>query len=191
MDLKSPPNPIDSAGPVKSTLSNLFYGWGYNFYRKENQLRADDLLIRGKIGELLGECRGYLKQLETDFRRIHLPPPTREQPLADRSAVATAQALERCQRDVEAFETRIRNAAVPEMDRIHQRHRNERDTLERLATIDQALVGAVCELRDQVLKLKDGESAAREAPRLIEVSAIDAIWRRREDALSVLQTAGR
>ena len=25
---------------------NLFHGWGYNFYRVENQLRADDQLIR-------------------------------------------------------------------------------------------------------------------------------------------------
>jgi len=29
---------------------NLFYGWGYNFYRLENQLRADDLTIRAKVG---------------------------------------------------------------------------------------------------------------------------------------------
>ena len=54
MELKTTANPIDSAGPVKQVLSNLFYGWGYNFYRKENQLRADDLLIRSKVSELLG-----------------------------------------------------------------------------------------------------------------------------------------
>ena len=29
---------------------NLFYGWGYNFYRLENQLRADDLTVRAKVG---------------------------------------------------------------------------------------------------------------------------------------------
>jgi hypothetical protein len=28
--------------------TNLFYGWGYNFYRIENQLRADDQMIRSR-----------------------------------------------------------------------------------------------------------------------------------------------
>ena len=32
------------AGPLKQLAVNLFHGWGYNFYRKENQLRTDDLL---------------------------------------------------------------------------------------------------------------------------------------------------
>ena len=36
---------------------NLFHGWGYNFYRLENQLRADDLTVRAKVGWLLGLAR--------------------------------------------------------------------------------------------------------------------------------------
>ena len=39
-------DPISGKGPIAQTASLLFYGWGYNFYRVENQLRADDLLIR-------------------------------------------------------------------------------------------------------------------------------------------------
>jgi len=39
---------------------NLFYGWGYNFYRLENQLRADDLTVRAKVGWLLGLSRFHL-----------------------------------------------------------------------------------------------------------------------------------
>ena len=54
MELKVITNPIDQAGPARRLLSNLFYGWGYNFYRVENQLRADDQLVRSKAAWLLG-----------------------------------------------------------------------------------------------------------------------------------------
>ena len=178
-------NPIDSAGPVKATLSNLFYGWGYNFYRRENQLRADDLLIRAKVSELIGQCRGHLNRLEADFRRTHLPPPTREHPLPDAAAVSTARAAERAQRDLEALETRIRNAAVPEMDRVFQRHRNERATLEQLAALDGELVGTVVALRDRVVQLTDLGGAAEDLARLAQASGIEAIWARREQVLSI------
>jgi hypothetical protein len=34
------------AGALRQVATNLLYGWGYNFYRIENQLRADDRLVR-------------------------------------------------------------------------------------------------------------------------------------------------
>ena len=187
MELKTAPNPIDSAGPVKQVLSNLFYGWGYNFYRRENQLRADDLLIRAKVSELLGESRAHAGQLEAAFRREHLPPPTRERPFPDAAAVSAAQTLQRCAQQIEALETTIRNAAVPEMDRIHQRHRNERTTLEQLVAADSELVLAVVGLRDAVVALADGAAAAAQLPRLLETGNIRALWERREQILAVLQ----
>jgi hypothetical protein len=189
MDLKSTANPIDTAGAVKATLSNLFYGWGYNFYRKENQLRADDLLIRAKVSELLGQCREHLKRLEAAFRREHLAPPTREHPFADRSAVATVQALACLQSEIESLEVRIRNAPVPEMDRINQRHRNERDTLEKLAAVDLEVVAAVVTLHEAVLKLSDAANAATEVSRLLRESGMDTAWQRREQVLSILASA--
>jgi hypothetical protein len=50
MEQKVITNPIEQAGPGRRLLSNLFYGCGYNFYRCEDELHADDLLIR--------DCRG-------------------------------------------------------------------------------------------------------------------------------------
>ena len=61
MELKVITNPINGTGPARWLLSNLFYGCGYNFYRCEGELRADDLLIRGKLGQLLRECREHLR----------------------------------------------------------------------------------------------------------------------------------
>ena len=187
MDLKTTANPIDSAGPVKQVLANLFYGWGYNFYRRENQLRADDLLIRSKLSELLGQSRAQVQGLEAAFRREHLPAPTRAQPFPDAAAVGAAQALQRAAQQIEALETTIRNAAVPEMDRIHQRHRNERATLERLVEADSAFVAAIVGLRDAVLALPDGAAATAELPRLLQVEQIRALWAQREQILAVLQ----
>ena len=189
--MMSPPlvdNPIDNAGPIKATLSNLFYGWGYNFYRKENQLRADDLLIRGKVSDLLGEARAHLAGIEAAFRRDRLPPPSRENPFPDRTAVQTAQALQRAQKDIEALEVKVRNASVPEMDRIHQRHRNERDTLEKLATVDQDLVASALAFHDGIAKIADGDTAVAETQRLLKSAQFDEVWRRREEALSILAT---
>ena len=186
MELKNTANPIDTAGPVKQVLSNLFYGWGYNFYRRENQLRADDLLIRSKLSGLLGECRAHVAALDAAFRREHLSPPTREHPFPDPAAVAAAQALQRAAQQIEALETEIRNASVPEMDRIHQRHRDERVTLEQLVAVDGDLVLAVMNLRDGVLALSDGTTAAAEIGRLLAAGDIRSSWERREQILSVL-----
>ena len=186
MEMKTTPNPIEAAGPAKRVLSNLFYGWGYNFYRRENQLRADDLLIRGKLSELLGECRAHLGAVEAAFRHEHLPPPTREHPFPDPAAVAAVQALQHRQRDIEALETAIRNAPVPEMDRIYQRHRTERDTLEKLVAVDGDLVSAVVALRDAVIRL-DGAAAAAQDTGPAGTSDIQMLWNRREQILSALE----
>jgi len=186
MELITTPNPIDDAGTAKQILSNLFYGWGYNFYRRENQLRADDLLIRSKLSELLGQCRAHLGALEAAFRREHLPPPTREQPFPDSAAVANVQALQRVQRDIEDLETTLRTAPVPEMDRIHQRHRDERETIETLVAIDSDMVRAVVSLHDAMAQLNDGATAAVLGANAMKASDIGAIWKRREQALSAL-----
>ncbi|MBC7496885.1 MAG: hypothetical protein H7243_06965, partial [Sphingomonadaceae bacterium] len=42
------------AGAVGRIANTLFLGWGYDFYKTTNQLRADDQLIRAKVGQLLG-----------------------------------------------------------------------------------------------------------------------------------------
>ena len=176
-----------SHGPLRRTATLLFEGWGYNQYRRENQLRADDLLIRSKSSELLGQSRARAQALEAAFRREHLPAPTRAQPFPDAAAVGAAQALQRAAQQIEALETTIRNAAVPEMDRIHQRHRNERATLERLVEADSAFVAAIVGLRDAVLALPDGAAATAELPRLLQVEQIRALWAQREQILAVLQ----
>lgn len=189
MELKTTDNPIESAGPAKQVLSNLFYGWGYNFYRKENQLRADDLLIRAKVSEMLAAMRAHLAALERDWRREHLPAPTREHPFPDAAAVSTAQALQRAQQGVEALETKIRTAPVPEMDRVTQRHVNERDALERLAAVDGELVMAAKSALDAAAGLLDPATAANGLSAILAQSGMEALLVRRAEVLSVIAMA--
>ena len=98
---------------------NLFHGWGYNFYRLENQLRADDLTVRAKVSWLLGlRRRASVETAESAYRRERLAAPTREKPLPDPDAIAGAQMLERLSQEIGALEGRIRAQPVPENDGI-------------------------------------------------------------------------
>jgi hypothetical protein len=71
-------DPIPATGPIRRAASLLLSGWGYNLNREENRTRADDLLIRSKTGMILARAKTHLSQLEREYRRIYLPPPTRE-----------------------------------------------------------------------------------------------------------------
>ena len=134
---------------------NLFYGWGYNFYRQENQLRADDQVIRSKVGLLLGWARKSVETSEHDYRRDHIPAPSREKPRPDPQAVAGAQALERLSKAIGALQGLVTSQPVPENDRMTQRYREEAGTLQQLVANDQKLAGQV-ELLRALLDKKDG-----------------------------------
>jgi len=138
------------AGPLEQVAINLFYGWGYNFYRKENQLRADDLLIRSKVGLLLASARKSVEKAEADYRRDFLPPLSREKPRHDAAAVAGSQAIERFSRAIGALAGQISAQPVPENDRMTQRHRQEAATLQNLISSDQRLAGQAEVLRSMV-----------------------------------------
>ena len=144
-------------GPLEQIAINLFYGWGYNFYRKENQLRADDLLVRAKVGLLLASARKSVETAESDYRRTFLPPPSREKPRPDAAAVAGSQAIERLSRAIGAIAGQISAQPVPENDRMTQRYRQEAATLATLMEFDHQLVGQ-CDLLRSMVERQDGPS---------------------------------
>jgi len=134
-------------GPIGEIGINLFHGYGYNFYRAENQLRADDQRVRELACSLLGQARAAIARAESDYRREAIPPPTRTNPFPDPKAVSDAQALERLAHEVGALEGLVRHQPVPENDRMTQRYREELATLERLSEKDAVLVGQAETLR--------------------------------------------
>ena len=170
-------------GPLSQIAVNLFYGWGYNFYRTENQLRADDQLIRAQVESLLSQARASVETAESDYRRAFIPPPSRAKPRPDPEAVAIAQTLEKISADIGALGAKIRALPVPENDRMSQRYRNEAQTLATLLQIDQQLTGQA-ELLRQMLSSKDAPWIIENKPALLEgLTAITETLHARKTAL--------
>ena len=166
-------------------LVNLFNGWGYNFYRLENQLRADDLMIRARVCEMLGSARAGLATVEAVYRHEFLPAPTRERPRPDPEALRNARLFEEIGQSIGALEGQIRSLPVPENDRMTQRYREERDTLQRLASADRALVGRAEQLRTMLAapspnSLVENLAALKEA-----LAGIAATLQERRDILTL------
>jgi hypothetical protein len=171
------------AGLLRQIATNLFYGWGYNFYRLENQLRADDQLVRSQGAALLGSATASVAAAESAYRREFLPPPTRAKPFPDAAAVAAAQKLERLARAAGALESALRHQPVPENDRMTQRYRQEAATLQTLIEIDERLAGQ-CELLRTSLQGLDGASILAKLPDLeAGLKAIQGTLERREAVL--------
>jgi hypothetical protein len=176
---------FDDLDALERIAVNLFYGWGYNSYRLENQLRADDLTVRAKVGWLLGQARAEVETAESAYRRLHLPPPTRQKPRPDADAVAGAQTLERLSQAIGALEGQIRAQPVPETDRMTQRYRHEASTLQSLLECDMALAGWA-ELLRQMLDKQDGAWMVDKAATIREgLKAIEASLRSRQATLMV------
>jgi hypothetical protein len=172
------------AGPLGQIAINLFNGWGYNFYRKENQLRADDQLVRSKAAWLLGLAHASLDGAEQTHRREKLPPPSREHPYPDPGAIEAAQTLERLSKAVGGLIGRLHALPAPENDRMTQRHRDEAETLTALGACDERLVGQ-SELLRSSLANKEPQWVLENAAFVGEgVAAIEETLRQRQAILA-------
>jgi hypothetical protein len=124
----------------------LLNGYGYNWYRQDNQIRADDLLIRSRASEHLESAAARLRDLESRYRRKYLPPPTREHPDPEPEHLAAARQFRAVAEQILEIDTSLRGAAVPPEDKIWQRHRGEVGTLQQLSECDVILVAGAKEL---------------------------------------------
>lgn len=154
MSFTHSPSAFYDATKLEQIAINLFYGWGYNFYRIENQLRSDDLMIRSHLSTLLGLSRRVVETEQSAYRRKFLPPPTRERPDADPEALENAKRFEALSNSIGKIEGLIRTAPVPGNDRMTQRFRQERDTLVQLCSLDGRIIGQAETLR-MLLDKKD------------------------------------
>jgi len=171
------------AGVLRQIATNLFYGWGYNFYRQENQIRADDQMVRSKAASLLGEAMSSVTAAESEYRREFLPPPSRAKPFPDAEAVASAQKLERLAKSIGAVEAQLQHQPVPENDRMTQRYRQEAPTLEKLIGFDERLVGQ-CELLRKSVAGVDAQAVLKTLTDLeAGLDAIRETLRNREQVL--------
>ncbi len=171
------------AGPIRQIAINLFYGYGYNFYRAENQLRDDDQRVRELASALLGQARAAIVKAESAYRHQNIQPPTRECPFPDKTVIANAQALKRLAQQVGALEGRVRNQPVPTNDRMTQRYREEAATLTKLAEHDALLVGQA-ELLRALLEKAEGDAMLAQRDELeVGIDAIETTLRDRQRLL--------
>lgn len=129
---------------------NLFHGYGYNFYRLENQLRSDDQKVRALASQLLARAQRAVSAAEGTFRRERIPAPTRAEPFPPADILADARRLEALVTAIGGVEGQVRHAPVPGNDRMTQLYRNERQTLAALVETDQVLIGQAETLRSIV-----------------------------------------
>jgi hypothetical protein len=171
-----------AADTLEQIAINLFHGWGYNFYKVENQLRADDQMVRSKASWLLGGAATAVSAAESDYRR-ELPAPTRAKPFPDAEAVASAQKLERLHSALTGLEQFLHQLPAPENDRMTQRYRLEAPTLMNLVHYDSLLVGQ-CELMRKTVTGLDGKTILQMLPDLeAGIAAIRATLHDREAVL--------
>jgi hypothetical protein len=149
--------------PLYPTWVMLLNGYGFNWYRLDELRRADDLLIRNRASEILAEAVTHLRQVEGDYRRHYLPPPTRAQPDADPLRLAEARRLHALTEDLNSLDTAIRGAAMPPDDKIWSRHRDATDMLRQLGEQDVLLIGAASEIRAAVVTVGSEAGVTDEA----------------------------
>lgn len=177
--------PFYDVNKLSQVAINLFNGWGYNFYKVENQLRADDQMVRAKAAWLLGEAATAVCSAESDYRREFLPLPTRAKPSADAEAMASAQKLERLHREISGLEQFIHQLPAPANDRMTQRYRLEAPTLANLIRCDTLLVGQ-CDLMRKSVNGVTAQDILKSLPGL--ESGIAAIRATLHDREAILMT---
>lgn len=170
-------------GALRHLAINLFNGWGYNFYRLENQLRADDLLVRTQAATLLGRALVSVQAAEAEWRRERMPPPSRANPFPPADAMAGAQALERLGRGIGAVEARLHALPAPENDRMSERYRGEAETLQALIACDEQMIGQAELLRSMVERRAGGWMLENLADLEAGLAALDGTLARREAVL--------
>jgi hypothetical protein len=181
-----PPGLPGEDDPVYQTWVMLLNGYGYNWYRLENQLRADDLLIRSRASEHLAAAAARLREIEARYRRTYLPPPTRARPDHDPEHLAAVRRMRSVAERILDVDTRVRGAAVPPNDMVWLRHRDETDMLFELSRCDTVLVGAAKELADVVIGLPLDAAVDAAAERSIDdrLQLLAAVLGRRVDLLA-------
>ena len=170
---------------VGATLLN---GYGYNWYRLDNQMRADDLLVRSRASEHLENAAARLRDLEGRYRRKYLTPPSREHPDPDPEHLTAAAHFRAVADRILEIDTRLRGAAVPPDDKIWLRQRGELETLQRLGKCDVFLVVDAKGLVDVVAALPADTDIDPEIEQQIDhhLGRLAAALTRRSDILAIL-----
>jgi hypothetical protein len=128
-------------------------------YSSKGRLRADDLLVRERVGRGLGEASARLRELISRWRADRVPPSTREQPFPPAEVMEPIRKAERLCRAIEDAATAVRGLPVLNADRVWDRVRGM--GLDELMQFDWGLVG-------------ESDGLATDLAEVAELGAVDA-----------------
>ena len=128
-------------------------------YSSKGRLRADDLLVRERVGRGLGEASARLRELISRWRADRVPPSTREQPFPPVEVMEPIRKGERLCRAIEDAATAVRGLPVLNADRVWDRVRGV--GLDELMQFHWALVG-------------ESDGLATDLAEVTELDAVDA-----------------
>jgi hypothetical protein len=113
-------------------------------YTAKGRLRADDLLIRERVGGSLGQASTRLRDLAARWRADRVPPSSRENPFPAAEVMAPLRQGDRLGKDIDAVSTAVRGLPLLPEDRVWERVR--RAGLDELLQFDWGLISAADEL---------------------------------------------
>lgn len=134
---------------ISEELGHLLLGYGFNYYRIENQLRADDLLVRQRAGTFLGQAAARLEEVAQKFQRTCMPTASREHPFPPADLMERLNTLRRVRQRVTEQGSLLQGMPTPTQDKIWQRLRNEQALLQSLLRADVALLKLAAEVEEQ------------------------------------------
>ena len=117
-------------------------------YTAKGRLRADDLLVRERVGRGLGEATARIRDLISRWRAARVPPSTREQPFPPPEVMEPIRRAERLIRAIDDAASAVRGLPVLNQDRVWDRVRQM--GLDELLQFDSTLVGESDALADDL-----------------------------------------
>jgi hypothetical protein len=143
-------------------------------YTEKGRLRADDLLVRERVGHELGAAAACVRQLISQWRADRVPPSTREQPFPPAEVMEPIRRAERLVRAIEDVSAAVRGLPVLNQDKVWDRVRSA--GLEELMQFDWTMV-------------VEADGLAADAQRVLaldelDVTALDVRLRKLREAMA-------
>jgi hypothetical protein len=143
-------------------------------YTEKGRLRADDLLVRERVGHELGAAAASVRQLISQWRADRVPASTREQPFPPAEVMEPIRRAERLVRTIEDTSAAVRGLPVLNQDKVWNRVRSA--GLDELMQFDWTMVVEADSLA----------ADAQRAPALdqLDVAALEARLRKLREVMA-------
>ena len=123
---------------------------GSDLYTEKGKLRADDLLVRERACQSLGDAAARIRVLCSQWRAERVPPSTREQPFPPAEVMEPLRRADRLGRALEDAATEIRGLPLLSQDKVWDRVRGI--GIDELLQFDWTLVGEADSLADTLAR---------------------------------------